>query len=149
MHFQQSVARAATAAGVQFCIAHVCLASLSNHSRRLNLKFHPLHTCINNIAAVVAQELMHESLQHSLKHHNQYSLVYTCIVVPLQLANTQSRGCGVPLKPRRKHFGARGTSAATIYWYITISKFVIQYNIENMVYRYGSFAIFKKNPNLW
>ena len=44
-------------AGVQFCTAHICLASLSNCSRRLSLKFHPLHTCINNIIAVVAQEL--------------------------------------------------------------------------------------------
>ena len=35
------------------------------------------------------------------------------------------------------------TSAATIYRYIAISKFAIQYDIENIVYRYGRFGHFK------
>ena len=43
---------AITAHSVQllvFCTAHACLPSVSRLvSRRLNPKFHPLHTCINN-----------------------------------------------------------------------------------------------------
>ena len=50
-----------------------------------------------NIEAVLAQELKHTLLKHA-----------TLPPAGTRLASYQPSGCGVPLKLRRKHFGARG-----------------------------------------
>ena len=80
------------------CYQLICLSTLS-------LKFHLLHTCINNSVASCRSKRT-ESLKHSLKHTTGTTVVAR--LVPMQIASLAQRvWCAV--KAQKKYFGARGT----------------------------------------